>query len=31
MVLSVFDITKYTTKDGVVVEPVIGLTTGSIW
>ena len=30
MTLSVFNITKYATKDGIVIEPVIGQTTGII-
>ena len=31
MTLSVFNITKYCTQDGIVVEPVVGQTSGVIW
>ena len=31
MTLSVFNINKYCTPDGIVVEPVIGQTAGVIW
>ncbi|KAF8812810.1 cytochrome P450 [Phlegmacium glaucopus] len=30
MILSVFDISKYSTKDGIIIEPVIGQTAGTI-